>query len=53
MVGAVFGLTGRGGSGAVFDRDGQLLSGSMGDYAVPRASDIPLMVLDHAVTQRR
>ena len=34
----------------VFDSEGQLLSGSMGDYAVPRAGDIPLMVLDHTVT---
>jgi len=34
----------------VFDDAGQLLSGSMGDYAVPRAGDIPNMVLDHTVT---
>jgi len=34
----------------VFDDDGQLLSGSMGDYAVPRAGDIPDMLLDHTVT---
>jgi aerobic carbon-monoxide dehydrogenase large subunit len=34
----------------VFDERGQMLSGSMGDYAVPRAGDIPDMVLDHTVT---
>ena len=34
----------------VFDDSGQLMSGSMGDYAVPRAGDMPPMVLDHTVT---
>ncbi len=34
----------------VYDADGQLLSGSLGDYAVPRAADIPPMLLDHTVT---
>jgi carbon-monoxide dehydrogenase large subunit len=34
----------------VFDESGQVLSGSMGDYAVPRAGDIPQLVLDHTVT---
>jgi aerobic carbon-monoxide dehydrogenase large subunit len=34
----------------VFDDEGQLLSGSLGDYAVPRAGDVPPLVLDHTVT---
>jgi aerobic carbon-monoxide dehydrogenase large subunit len=34
----------------VFDADGQVLSGSLGDYAVPRAGDMPEIVLDHTVT---
>ncbi len=34
----------------VFDEAGQLMSGSLGDYAVPRAADIPPMVVDHTVT---
>jgi aerobic carbon-monoxide dehydrogenase large subunit len=34
----------------VYDGAGQLLSGSLGDYAVPRAGDMPPMVLDHTVT---
>ncbi len=37
----------------VFDADGQLLSGSFGDYAIPRAVDMPpleALVLDHTVT---
>ena len=33
-----------------YDPDGQLLSGSLGDYAVPRAGDMPRMHLDHTVT---
>jgi len=33
-----------------FDPDGQLLSGSLGDYAVPRAGDMPPLILDHTVT---
>jgi carbon-monoxide dehydrogenase large subunit len=33
-----------------YDDAGQLLSGSLGDYAVPRAGDMPPMVLDHTVT---
>jgi aerobic carbon-monoxide dehydrogenase large subunit len=36
--------------GAVYDNDGQLLSGSMMDYAVPRASWFPEMELDETVT---
>jgi carbon-monoxide dehydrogenase large subunit len=34
----------------VFDDQGQLLSGSLGDYAVPRAGDMPPLFLDHTVT---
>ncbi|MBV9896796.1 MAG: xanthine dehydrogenase family protein [Chloroflexi bacterium] len=34
----------------VYDAAGQLLSGSLGDYAVPRAADMPPLVLDHTVT---
>jgi aerobic carbon-monoxide dehydrogenase large subunit len=37
----------------VFDADGQLLSGSFGDYAIPRAVDMPPVqdvVLDHTLT---
>ena len=37
----------------VFDPEGQLLSGSFGDYAMPRATDMPpldALVLDHTVT---
>ncbi|MES2209533.1 MAG: xanthine dehydrogenase family protein molybdopterin-binding subunit [Chloroflexota bacterium] len=36
--------------GAVYGDDGQLLSGSMLDYAVPRASWIPNLELDETVT---
>jgi carbon-monoxide dehydrogenase large subunit len=31
---------------AVYDEDGQLLTGSFMDYAMPRASDVPSFVLD-------
>jgi carbon-monoxide dehydrogenase large subunit len=34
----------------VYEDEGQLLSGSLGDYAVPRAANIPEMTLDHTVT---
>jgi carbon-monoxide dehydrogenase large subunit len=34
----------------VYDSAGQLMTGSLGDYAVPRAGDMPPMVLDHTVT---
>jgi len=34
----------------VYDADGQLLTGSLGDYAMPRATDMPPMHLDHTVT---
>ena len=34
----------------VYDSDGQLLTGSFMDYAMPRAADVPSFVLaDHAV----
>jgi carbon-monoxide dehydrogenase large subunit len=35
---------------AVYDDDGQLLSGSMMDYALPRASWLPTIELDETVT---
>ncbi|MGE0354619.1 MAG: xanthine dehydrogenase family protein molybdopterin-binding subunit [Gemmatimonadales bacterium] len=35
---------------AVYDDDGQLLSGTMMDYAVPRASQMPRLELSHTVT---
>ena len=34
----------------VFSPDGQLLTGSLLDYAIPRADDMPPLVLDHTVT---
>jgi aerobic carbon-monoxide dehydrogenase large subunit len=33
-----------------YDAEGQLLSGSLGDYAVPRADDMPELILGHTVT---
>ena len=33
-----------------YDTQGQLLSGSLGDYAVPRAADMPPLLVDHTVT---
>lgn len=36
--------------GAVYDDDGQLLTGSMLDYAVPTAEDLPSFVTDRTVT---
>ena len=35
---------------AIYDRTGQLLTGSMMDYAVPRATDLPMYELDRTVT---
>jgi len=35
---------------AIYDETGQLLTGSMMDYAVPRASDVPMYELDRTVT---
>ena len=36
--------------GAIYGQDGQLLSGSMLDYALPRASWLPNLELDETVT---
>jgi aerobic carbon-monoxide dehydrogenase large subunit len=36
--------------GAVYSDDGQLLSGTMMDYAVPKASNLPLLELDETIT---
>ena len=36
--------------GAVYDDSGQLLSGSMMEYHVPSAEDVPMFNLDHTVT---
>lgn len=36
----------------VYDKNGQLLSGSLMDYAMPRADDIPRMVVDHSNATR-
>ncbi|SLN22827.1 Carbon monoxide dehydrogenase large chain [Pseudoruegeria aquimaris] len=33
---------------AVYDENGQLLSGSYMDYAMPRADDVPFYVVDHS-----
>ena len=35
---------------AIYDGTGQLLTGSMMDYAVPRATDLPMYELDRTVT---
>jgi aerobic carbon-monoxide dehydrogenase large subunit len=35
---------------AVYDENGQLLSGSMADYTVPKATDLPVFELDRTVT---
>jgi carbon-monoxide dehydrogenase large subunit len=35
---------------AVYDESGQLLTGTMLDYAVPRASQVPAIETDHTVT---
>ncbi len=37
--------------GAVYDENGQLVSGSMMDYHVPAAADLPSFDLDHTVTK--
>ncbi|MGH1331653.1 MAG: xanthine dehydrogenase family protein molybdopterin-binding subunit [Paracoccaceae bacterium] len=34
--------------GAIYDDDGQLLTGSYMDYAMPRASDVPFYQVDHS-----
>jgi carbon-monoxide dehydrogenase large subunit len=35
----------------VYDRDGQLVTGSLMDYAIPRAEDLPFFVTDQTVTE--
>jgi len=35
---------------AIYDENGQLLTGSLMDYAVPRAEDVPMYELDRTVT---
>ena len=35
---------------AVYDTDGQLVTGSFMDYAIPRARDFPRFELDHTIT---
>ena len=37
----------------VHDRDGQILTGSLMDYALPRAGDMPVLRLDRACTPSR
>jgi carbon-monoxide dehydrogenase large subunit len=34
----------------VYDEQGQLITGELTDYAIPRAEDLPWMELDHTVT---
>jgi carbon-monoxide dehydrogenase large subunit len=36
--------------GAVYSDDGQLLSGTMMDYAIPKASNLPLLELEETIT---
>jgi carbon-monoxide dehydrogenase large subunit len=36
--------------GAVYDQDGQLLTGSLMDYSIPKAADLPDFELDRTVT---
>jgi carbon-monoxide dehydrogenase large subunit len=36
--------------GAEYDRNGQLLSGSLMDYAIPRADQLPMFEIDRTVT---
>ena len=33
----------------VYDENGQLVSGSYMDYAMPRASDVPFFTVDHSL----
>ncbi|AKS46047.1 carbon-monoxide dehydrogenase large subunit [Octadecabacter temperatus] len=37
---------------SVYDENGQLLSGSLMDYAMPRADDLPNLVVDHSHATR-
>jgi aerobic carbon-monoxide dehydrogenase large subunit len=34
----------------VYDQDGQLLTGSLMDYAIPRAADVPPVIIDKIET---
>ncbi len=36
--------------GAVYDEDGQLLTGTFMDYTIPRAADLPMFEVDRTVT---
>jgi carbon-monoxide dehydrogenase large subunit len=36
--------------GAVYDENGQLLTGTLMDYAIPRADSLPTIEMDHTVT---
>jgi carbon-monoxide dehydrogenase large subunit len=47
MGGAVQGLGGILGEAIAYDRNGQLLSGSLMDYALPAASDVPRFEVIH------
>jgi carbon-monoxide dehydrogenase large subunit len=47
MGGAVQGLGGILGEAIAYDANGQLLSGSLMDYALPIASDVPPMTIRH------
>ncbi|MGA8380984.1 MAG: molybdopterin cofactor-binding domain-containing protein, partial [Stellaceae bacterium] len=47
MGGAAQGLGGILGEAIVYDANGQLLSGSLMDYALPVATDIPRMTIVH------
>jgi carbon-monoxide dehydrogenase large subunit len=37
--------------GAVYDRDGQLITGSLMDYSLPRADDLPRLTVDMTTTK--
>ena len=37
--------------GAVYDKDGQLVTGSFMDYCLPRAHDLPTLKVDMTVTK--
>src|SRR5581483_1895894 len=37
--------------GAVYDKDGQLVTGSLMDYCMPRAHDLPMFKVDTTMTK--
>ena len=37
--------------GAIYDKDGQLVTGSLMDYCMPRASDLPSLKVDMTTTK--